>query len=189
MLSKENALQILHEHVQSESLRRHCLAVAYALEAYADYFKEEKNLWFITGLLHDFDYEQFPTSEHHPFEGVKILKEKGYPQEITDAILGHAEYSGVKRSTNLAKSLFAVDELSGIIMALAKVRLANFEGMSASSVRKALKKKEFAAAISREDIAKGIQELNVLEDQHYERVINALRDHAKELGFSSPKTL
>ncbi len=189
MLTKDQSFQLLHEYVQSNSLRNHCLAVAYAMEAYADYFQENKDVWFITGLLHDFDYEKFPTPEHHPFEGVKILKEKEYPSEIIDAILGHAEYSGVKRSTNMAKSLFAVDELCGIIMALAKVRLANFEGMSASSVKKALKKKDFAAAINREDIAQGIKELNVLEDQHYERVINALRDHAKELGFTASKPI
>lgn len=183
MMSRENALELLHEHVQTDSLRKHCLAVAYACEAYADYFQENKDLWFITGLLHDFDYEKFPTQEHHPFEGVKILKEKGYPREVIDAILGHAEYSGVKRSSNMAKSLFAVDELCGILMALAKVRLGNFEGMSSDSVKKALKKKGFAEAINRGDISKGIHELNIREDQHYERVINALRDHAKELGF------
>jgi putative nucleotidyltransferase with HDIG domain len=157
------------------------------MEAYADYFQEDRDLWFITGLLHDFDYEKFPTAEHHPFEGVKILKEKGYPQEVIDAILGHAEYSGVRRSSNMAKSLFAVDELSGFVLALAKVRPGNFEGMSADSVKKALKKKGFAEAISREDVAKGIQELNIPENLHYERVINALRDHAKELGFNIQK--
>ena len=183
MTTRENAFQLLHEHVQSNSLRMHCLAVAYAMEAYADYFQENKDLYFITGLLHDFDYEEFPTQEHHPFQGVKILKDKEYSAQITDAILGHAEYSGVKRSTNLAKSLFAVDELSGFILALAKVRPAGFEGMSSDSVKKALKKKSFAEAINREDIKKGIQELNVQEAQHYERVINALRDHAKDLGF------
>ncbi|MEK6825355.1 MAG: HD domain-containing protein [Nanoarchaeota archaeon] len=189
MISRDDATKLLHEHVQSDSLRKHCLAVAYACEAYADYFQADRDLWFATGLLHDFDYEEFPTKEHHPFEGVKILKDKGYPAEIIEAILGHAEYSGVKRASNLAKTLFAVDELSGFIVALAKVRPGNFEGMSSDSVKKALKKKGFAEAISREDITKGIQELNIPDNQHFERVINALRDHAQALGFSSPKAL
>lgn len=180
---RTDALALLHEHVQSESLRRHCLAVAAAMEAYASFFNESSDLYWITGLLHDFDYEKFPTLEQHPFEGIKILKEKGYPQELIDAILGHGDHTGVPRITDMAKSLFAVDELCGLLMALAKVRADNFDTMSAESVEKALKKKGFAAAINRRDIEKGIQELGINRKEHFERVITALKAHKAELGF------
>lgn len=181
--TRTDAISLLHEHVQSESLRRHCYAVAAAMEAYAAFFKENHDMYWIAGLLHDFDYERFPTLEQHPFEGVKILKEQAYSQEIIDAILGHGDHTGVPRVSNMAKSLFAVDELCGLLMALAKVRQDNFTTMTAESAEKALKKKGFAAAINRSDIEKGIVELGVERKEHFERVIAALKAHAGELGF------
>lgn len=183
MASRESALNLLNEHVKSESLRRHCLAVATAMEAYAKKRGEAKDLFWITGLLHDFDYEKYPTKEQHPFEGVKLLKEKGYPEEIQEAILGHAEYSGVPRKTILAKCLFAVDELSGLILALAKIRPGNFNGMTPESIEKAMKKKGFASGINREDIEKGIQGLGVIKEDHFLLLINAFKEKSKELGF------
>lgn len=182
-LSRDVALTLLESWVTSESLQRHCRAVAIAMEAYAEHFKEDLNTYWITGLLHDFDYEKYPTLEQHPTEGVKFLKEHGYPEAMIQAILGHGNHTGVKRESNLAKSLFAVDELAGLLVALAKVKADNFESMSAESVEKALKKKGFAAAINREDIEQGITELGVFRTQHFQRVISALKTHKTELGF------
>ncbi len=186
MKTREEALELLHEWVNSESLRRHCYAVAAAMEGYAeknDLSKEERDKWRITGLLHDFDYERHPTLEQHPVEGTRILIEKGYDSEIIEAILGHGEHTGVKRESLMAKTLFAVDELCGLIMALAKVRTGNFDGMSANSIKKALKKKDFAAAINREDIRKGIAEIAINEDEHFNLVISALARIKDKLGF------
>ena len=186
-LTRDKAKALLYEWVQSESLRKHCLGVAFAMEGYAikkGLSEEEVSKYWITGLMHDFDYERFPTLEKHPFEGVKFLKEMGVEEEILDAILGHADYSGVKRESDLAKTLFAVDELSGFVIALAKVRPLHFSGMSAKSVKKALKKKDFAAAISRDDVNQGVEEMKVDRDGHFELVIGSLRRNAGELGFN-----
>lgn len=183
---REFSLELLHEWVSSDSLRKHCYAVAAAMEEYAMKNKlprEEIDKWWICGLLHDFDYEKFPSMEKHPFEGVKILREKNYDEKIVNAIIGHGNHTGVKRESDMAKTLFAVDELCGLIMALAKVRPGNFDGMNANSVKKAMKKKDFAAAINREDIKQGIQELGVNEDEHFEIVIRALKICKKDLGF------
>jgi len=185
MQTKHSALDLLHEYVQSDSLRKHCLAVATAMEAYAKKFQKENEAekWWITGLLHDFDYEKYPSLEQHPFEGVKILKEQSYPQEIIEAILGHGNHTHVPRKSQMARTLFAVDELSGFIIALAKVRPNNFEGMSAESVKKALKKKDFAKAINREEIEQSIIELGANKEEHFETVITALKSNKKQLGF------
>ncbi len=156
------------------------------MEAYArqnNMSQEEIDLWYTTGLLHDFDYEKFPTVPQHAIEGVKILAEKGYPTEMTQAILSHVDYGGVARETPMQKTLFAVDELSGFIVALAKVRQDNFETMIADSVEKALKKKQFAAAVSREDIDKGAQLLGISRAEHFTSVINALKEKKAFLGF------
>ena len=181
MINRKTAEALLHEHVQSESLRRHCYAVAAAMEAYGIYFKEDPEVYWTAGLLHDFDYERFPTLEKHPFEGVKILKEQRYSANIIEAILGHGDHTNVPRISKMAKALFAVDELCGLLVALAKVRADNFDSMSAESVEKALKKKRFAAAINRDDIEKGIQELGVEKKEHFERVITALKEKKREL--------
>jgi len=170
---------LLHEYVQSASIRSHCYAVAAAMEHYAQKFTQDKDLWWMTGLLHDFDYEKYPTE--HVTQGVKILAAQGYPQELIEAIQGHVDY--VPRESLMAKTLFAVDELCGFIVALAKVK--NGFTMDAGSVKRALKKKGFAAAVSREDIEAGIIELGVDKDEHFSAVITALSSIQVQLGFST----
>ncbi len=182
-ISRENARALLHEYVRSESLRRHCYAVAAAMEAYAEKYNDDKDQWWICGLLHDFDYEKYPTIPEHVTEGIKILKEKKYPEDILEAIQGHAEYLGVPRRNRMAKCLFAVDELCGLIVALAKVKPDRFDTMDAESVNKAMKKKGFAAAINRDDIERGINELTVDRVEHFALLIRALKAIQKDLGF------
>ena len=174
-MTRQDAINLLHEWVKSESLRKHCLAVASAMEGYAIKNNMNKESWFICGLLHDFDWERFPNIELHPVEGCKKLRELKCDEEIIEAIMGHNSATGVQRKSLMAKTLFAVDELCGLIVALAKVRPNGFEGMNANSVKKAVKKKDFAAAINREDISDGIVELEVDEDEHFELVIDSLR--------------
>jgi len=186
MKSREEAISLLHEWVTSESLRRHCLGVAVCMEAYAKkngLFDEEVNKWWICGLLHDFDYEKYPDIETHPIEGCKRLRELEYDEEIIEAILGHNPATGIPRRSKMAKTLFAVDELSGLIVALARVRPGGFEGMSSKSVKKVMKKRDFAAAINREDIKQGTEELEVEFDKHIELLISALSPISKELGL------
>lgn len=182
----QEAIQLLEENVKSESLRRHCRSVGFAMREYAKHFnlsEEEQDKWEIAGILHDFDFEKYPTPEQHPFEGVKILQEKNYPKDIIEAILGHGDHTKTPRKTKMARTLFAVDELCGLVIALAHVRPQKLESMTPKSVKKVLKKKEFAATINREDINKGIQELNVNQDEHFTIVIRALESHSKELGL------
>jgi predicted hydrolase (HD superfamily) len=172
------AVALLHEWVSSESLRKHCYAVAAAMEGYAIKHRlSEKEIdeWYIAGLLHDMDYEKFPTLDKHPFEGVRVLGEKGYSHEIIEAILGHGNHTNVKRESLMAKTLFAVDELSGLLVALSKVKADGFATMTAESVEKALKKKGFAAAVNREDIEQGIRELGVERESHFTCVIQSLK--------------
>lgn len=173
----------MHEWTQNPALRVHMECVAACMAAYADRLEpHQKDRWVIAGLLHDFDYEKHPSKEEHPFVGVKHLREH-HPdvgEEIINAILGHAEYSGVPRETPMQKSLFAVDELAGFIVACAKVRPNGISDMEPSSVKKKLKDKAFAAAVSREDIRKGLAELgpvaNVDDAQHIGICIGAIRD-------------
>ena len=184
MKTKEDALKLLYEWVSSESLRRHCHAVALSMEGYSRGNRlsdEEIDKWYIAGLLHDMDYEKFPLLEKHPFEGVKVLREQGYSEEIITAIMGHGNHTGVKRETAMAKTLFAVDELCGLIVALSKVRPDGFNGMTSESVEKVLKKKEFAKNINREDIEQGISELGVKREEHFKIVIEALKNLDKIL--------
>ncbi len=186
MKTREEALKILNEYVKSESLKKHCLAVAACMSAYAEKYNlsgEEINKYWICGVLHDFDWEIHPTLEKHPVEGVKILRSRGLDEEICIAILGHGNHTGVFRETLMAKTLFAVDELSGLVVALSKVRPGNFDGMTAKSVKRAMKKKDFAAAINREDILQGIAELGVEEDEHIDLIIKALYCVRGVLGF------
>lgn len=159
------------------------LCVEAAMRAYAKKYGEDEEMWGICGLLHDFDYEKYPTQEGHPIEGSKILKEKGYPEEITHAILGHALYLNVPRDTNMSKCLFAVDELCGLVMATAYLRPDHLESMTVESVEKNFKKKGFASRVSREDIDMGINELGADRAEHIKLVIDAMRGIAKELGF------
>ena len=190
MNGREEAKNLLYEWVKSDSLRRHCFSVAASMEGYArklKFLEEGVEKWYICGLLHDFDYEKYPDINVHPKEGCSELKKKGYSEEIINAILGHNAKTGVKRVSLMAKTLFAVDELTGLIVALAKVRPGNFQGMTPKSVRKVMKKKDFAAAISREDIIQGMEELNIITDEekndHFETVIDALDKYKLLLGF------
>lgn len=171
-ITRDQAWQLLQEYVKSPLLK-HCLAVEAAMRAYAEKYGGDKEIWGIIGLLHDFDYEQFPSE--HPFKGVAILKERGYPEEIIQAILGHALFSGVARKSQMAKCLFAVDELCGFIMACALVRPTRLEGLEPKSVKKRLREKSFAAKVNREEIAQGITELGVPEDEHISLVIKAMQ--------------
>ena len=184
VVEREAALTLLHEHVQSESLRKHCLAVETVMRAYARKFGADEELWGAAGLLHDFDYEEHPTADEHPFVGVGWLQELGYPEELTDAILAHADYSGVPRDRPFRVALFAADELAGFVMAVARVRPnRSLAEVDVRSVRKKLKDKAFAAAISREDIDKGAAELGVPLDEHIGFVIAALQGNAAALGL------
>ncbi len=184
MLDRQAAWELLCEYTLSESLRKHALGVEAAMRSMADKFDGDPELWGITGLLHDFDYEKYPTAEEHPYKGVAILKEHGYPQDMLDAIMGHAEYTGVARETLLAKSLFAVDELVGFIFAVTYVRPSkSVKEVVPRSVRKKLKQKSFAASVSRKDIVNGMAELDLDENEHYQFVIDALAGVAEVLGL------
>lgn len=180
----------MHEFTASDSLRKHMLAVEAAMRAYARKFGEDPDHWGLAGLLHDFDYERWPNAEHspteeHPSEGVRRLRELGYPEDILQAILGHATYTGVARDTRIAKTLFAVDELTGLITATALVRPSkSLADLDAKSVRKKMKDKAFARGVSREDIALGATELGVDIDEHIQFVIDAMRGEATALGLA-----
>src|SRR2546426_12074970 len=184
MNDPEAAWGLLTEFTQSESLRKHALAVEACMRAYAKKFGENQDLWGIVGLIHDFDYEKYPTPEKHPNKGNEILKERDYSDEIRRAIMSHAEYSGVSRDTPMEKALFACDELAGFITACALVKpdksLAEVE---AKSVRKKMKDKGFARSVSRDDIVNGANELGVDLDEHIAFCIEAMKGIASELGL------
>jgi len=182
---RQEALKLLKEYTKSDSLLRHAYAVEQAMRRYAQKFNEDEDKWGVTGLLHDFDYEKYPTAEKHPFMGNKILKEHGYEDDILNAIMGHAEYTGVPRNSLIAKTLFACDELAGFIFAVTYVRPSkSINDVKVKSVTKKLKDKGFAAKVSREDINKGIEELGVDRIEHIQFVINALKEKAFELGLA-----
>ncbi len=183
MPTYEDALTLFLEWTTSDSLRRHAYGVEAAMAHYARMWDEPEELWRMTGLLHDMDYEKHPAPEKHPFVGVEVLRGKGYPEEMIEAILGHATYSGTPRVTRLAQTLFAVDELSGFITAVAYVRPTKLEGMTAKSVRKKLKDKAFAAAVSREEIAEGAADLGLVLNEHIQNVIAGMQSEAERLGF------
>jgi putative nucleotidyltransferase with HDIG domain len=169
---------------ESDSLRKHMLAVEAAMRAYARRFGEDEEKWGITGLLHDMDYEKHPTPDEHPMVGVRELESRGYPEDVIHAIKGHADYLDVPRDTLMSKTLYAVDELSGFIVACALMRPEGLENMKAKSVRKKMKQKSFAAAVNREDIVRGAEELGVDLNEHIEFVAYALRERGGELGFT-----
>lgn len=182
--TREEALSLLHEYTKTDSLRKHALAVEAVMRAYAKKFGEDEDLYGLAGLLHDFDYEMYPNADQHPFVGNRILGEKGYPDSVRQAIMGHAPYTNVARETRMAKCLFACDELAGFIIAVALVRPTKLEGMEVSSVKKKLKDKAFARSVNREDIRNGMAELGVPETEHIAFVIKALQDNATVLGLS-----
>lgn len=182
-LTRENAYALLTEYTKSDSLIKHALSVEQAMKAYAKKFGEDGERWGIAGLLHDFDYEQHPSLEDHPFRGMEILAEKGYPQDIIDAVAGHAEHTGVKRETMMAKTLFAVDELCGFLLACAYVRPdRSIANVQIKSVKKKLKDKSFARAVNRSDIEQGIEEMELDRDEHIAFVIAALSEISDQLG-------
>lgn len=177
IMKSNEARELMHEWVQSPALRIHMECVAACMGKYCSGDEAERDRWITVGLLHDFDYERHPTSEEHPFVGVEYLrKNTDVDEESIEAILGHATYSGVARNTPIAKTLFAVDELAGFIVACALVRPTGLEGMKSKSVKKKLKNKNFAAAVSREDINIGIQELNIDIDEHVNTCIDAIQN-------------
>ena len=184
-MNRQEAWDLMTQYTKSENLRKHMLAVEAAMRFYAKKFGEDEEKWAVVGLLHDFDYEQHPTPEEHPFVGVKILQEKGYPEEITRAILSHADYSGVVPESNMEKSLFAVDELSGFIVAVSLVRPSkSILDLKVKSVKKKLKTKAFAAKVSREDIQKGSEMLELSLEEHIQNVIDAMKTIAGDLGLA-----
>ena len=186
---RETALTILHEWVQSEQLRKHCYAVADSMKHFAAIQGADTDLWEAVGLLHDMDYERYPNQEHsptegHPFVGVGWLREHGWSEEVCRAILSHADYSGVNPETPLEKTLRAVDELSGLVVAVALVRPSkSIHDVDVRSVKKKMKDKAFARAVSREDIVRGAEQLNMPLDDVIQKVITALTADAERLGL------
>src|SRR5256885_11247683 len=184
MNDREAAWGLLTEFTQSESLRKHALAVEACMRAYAKKFGENQDLWGIVGLIHDFDYEKYPTPEEHPYKGNEILKERGYPDEIRRAIMSHAEYSGVSRESPMEKALFACDELAGFINACALVKPGkSLAEVEAKSVRKKMKDKAFARSVNRDDIVNGAADLGVELEEQIEFCIEAMKGSAGEVGL------
>jgi putative nucleotidyltransferase with HDIG domain len=187
MLTREQAIEILHEFTKSESLRKHALAVESCVAAYARKFGEDENKWSVTALLHDFDYEMHPDAPDHPMKGEPILAGRGVPEDIRRAILSHANYSGVPRQSALEKALFACDELAGFITAVSLVKPGrSVHEVDTKSVRKKMKDKAFARSVSREDIVNGAAGLGVDLDEHIECCIRAMQERAQELGLAGP---
>ena len=184
-MTRAEAWCLLTEFTHSESLRKHALAVEACVRAYARKLGGDEEQWAIVGLIHDFDYELYPSVEDHPFKGSEILKERGWPEEIRRAILSHANYSGVPRESPLEKTLFACDELAGFITATALVKPnKSLAEVDAKSVRKRMKDKAFARSVSREDIVNGAAELGVDLDEHITFCIEAMKSVAGELGLA-----
>jgi len=183
-LDRQEAWALVTEYTQSESLRKHMLGVEAAVRGYARQFGEDEDDWGAVALLHDFDYERYPDQQNHPFRGVEILKEKGYPEWVTRAILSHADYSGVTRDSRLEKTLYACDEMSGFVTAASLVRPSkSVMDLEAASVIKRMKDKAFARAVSRDDLKRGAEELGIPLDQHITNVIEFMREQADALGL------
>lgn len=190
MPNRDDAWKLLCEYTANENLRKHALAVEACVRAYARKQSADEELWGLAGLLHDFDYERWPNAEHHPekehpYEGSKILRERGYPEEMIHAIVAHADYSGVPRTSALDHVLFACDEIAGFLTACALVRPSKSLGdLEVSSVKKRLKDKAFARGVSREDVFKGAEELGLSSDEHIALCIEAMRGIAHQLGLA-----
>jgi putative nucleotidyltransferase with HDIG domain len=182
-MTYNEALELLHNYVESDALRKHMYAVESAMRAYARKFNEDEEKWAITGLLHDFDYERYPNAPDHPLKGAEILRQHNYPEDVITAILGHATYTNVPRESLMAKTLYACDELCGFIHAVAIIRPNKIADLEVSSVKKKLKDKGFARNISREDINNGIQELQIPLDEHILFVIEAMKQNKERLGL------
>jgi len=185
MFSREDAWNLLCEFTSSESLRKHALAVEAGMRAYARRFGGDEDLWGIVGLIHDFDYERHPTLEEHPLVGARILEERGWPEEIIRAVKSHAQYLEVARQSKLEQALFAVDELTGLIVAVALVRPSkDIRDVKVSSVRKKWKDKRFAAGVNRQDIDEGAAELGIPLKEHIATVLQAMQSVAEPLGLA-----
>jgi putative nucleotidyltransferase with HDIG domain len=182
-MDRPAAWNLLCEYTKNENLRKHALAVEACVRAYARKLGEDEEKWGVVGLIHDFDYEIYPNAPDHPLKGNEILKERGYPEELRRAILGHADYTGVPRDTMLAKTLFACDEVAGFITACSLVRPDRIRTLEARSVRKRMKDKAFARSVSREDMTKGAEEMGVSLDEHIAFCIEAMRSIAATLGL------
>lgn len=183
-MNRSDAALLLKEYTKNDALLKHMYAVEAVMRAYAKKFGEDEEKWGIVGLLHDFDYEMYPDAVNHPLKGSEILKERGYPEDVRNAILGHAAYTGIPRDTLMAKVLYACDELCGFITACALVRPNKITDLEVSSVKKKLKDKAFARNVNRDDIYQGCAELGVPLDEHIQFVINAMKSKATELGLS-----
>lgn len=186
--SRAAAWELLCEYTKGDSLRKHAIAVETAMRACAKRYNEgpaDEHEWGLVGLLHDFDYEMFPSADQHPFTGANILCGRGYPDRIIRAIMGHATYTGVPRDTDMARALFATDELCGFLVACALVRPSrSLDDLEVSSVKKKLKDKAFARSVNRDDIKQGVEELGVNLDEHIRFVIDALRPVQPEIGLN-----
>jgi putative nucleotidyltransferase with HDIG domain len=183
-INRDDAWQLLNEYTKSESLLKHALAVEAAVRGYARMFGEDEEAWGIVALLHDFDYERWPTPENHPFRGCEILSEKGYPEWVTRAILSHAEYSGVVRESRLEKTLWACDEMAGFVTAASLVRPSkSVLDLEPNSVIKRMKDKAFARAVKREDLRQGAEALGLPLEEHIKNVISFMRERADALGL------
>ncbi|MFA5595422.1 MAG: HD domain-containing protein [Trueperaceae bacterium] len=188
-ITRQDALELMQAWTESESLRKHMLAVEAAVVAYARAHGEDEELWAAAALLHDFDYERYPNPERdesgHPYVGVAELERRGYPAEVLDAIMGHADYTGVKRESLLARVLFACDELTGLITAAVLVRPdRDIAGLTLKSIKKKLKDKAFARGVNRDDVRQGAEELGVELDEHIGFVLAAMQGRAQELGLA-----
>jgi putative nucleotidyltransferase with HDIG domain len=183
--SREEAWALVEEWVESDSLRKHLLGVETGMRAYARKWDEDEELYAATGLLHDLDYERYPDLDTgHPRKALELFEEKGYSRELIDAVAGHATFLGVPRETRMAKTLYAVDELSGFISACALVRPTGIVGMTPKSVKKKLKQPSFAAGVDREEVQQGAEELGVDFDEHVAFLIAAMEERADELGLA-----
>ena len=190
-MTRDEALALMHEYTPSEALRKHMYAVEAAMRAYAAKHGEDVESWGLVGLLHDFDYERYPNDAHsateeHPSHGVGVLRQKGFPEPMCQAILGHASYTGVPRETLMAKTLFGVDELCGFLVACALVRPSkSLKDLEVPSVKKKLKDKAFARGVNRDEVRQGVEELGVDLDQHIQFLLEALRPVEQTLGLGA----
>jgi putative nucleotidyltransferase with HDIG domain len=183
-MNRQDAWNLLCEYTQTENLRRHALAVEACMRYYARLWGEDEELWGIVGLLHDMDYEQHPSLEEHPFVGMEILRQRGYPEKVVRAVGAHADHTGIPRQTRMEHTLFACDELTGFVTAVALVRPnKKLAEVDVAAVRKKMKDKAFARAVSREDLLKGAEEIGLPFEEHVQHVINAMSTIAGELGL------
>jgi putative nucleotidyltransferase with HDIG domain len=184
-MKRQHAWDLLCEYTKNENLRKHAMAVEAAMRAYARRFGEDEELWAVVGLIHDFDYEKYPSAQDHPFKGAEILREEGWSEEIVQAVLSHAPYAGVSRDSLLQKALFAVDELTGLITAVALVRPSkSIHDVKVKSVKKKWKDKSFAAGVNRADVEEGAADLGVELNEHIAVVLQAMQGVADELGLA-----